>query len=399
MALGPQGLNAANFASGAMPTPQQQAAAQLPLNSKSGQSGPTVNLGDYSGSKLYTARGGPATFDANKYQVGQYSYPSDLMGSLGEYGGNYVIFYINVAEDSKLIKDGQVTVVPDATPRDYGDLAATAQQANLGTVGAVGAAALPAVTTLAVSGELKSKATATTIGTAVAGGLALKNLGAKFSGKKVRLDTAIALHNPNALSTKYTMNYEDDNLQVFGGIVAGTNALKEAAEKSGGSNIMKDLANQGAAAVAAAGLNIPGTAGLSRLTGLAPNPRKEQIFKTVEFRTFQFDYQFYPRDAKEAQNVLNIIYQFKLHMHPEFKDANNFLYIYPSEFDIFYYNGTQENLNINRHTSCVLTDMTVDYSPNGQFTSFADGMPTQINVSLIFKELATLTKEKIQDGL
>ncbi|NDB59816.1 hypothetical protein EB001_15420 [bacterium] len=195
------------------------------------------------------------------------------------------------------------------------------------------------------------------------------------------------------------MNYEDDNLQVFGGIVAGTNALKEAAEKTGGSNIMKDLANQGAAAVAAAGLNIPGTAGLSRLTGLAPNPRKEQIFKTVEFRTFQFDYQFYPRDAKEAQNVLNIIYQFKLHMHPEFKDANNFLYIYPSEFDIFYYNGTQENLNINRHTSCVLTDMTVDYSPNGQFTSFADGMPTQINISLIFKELATLTKEKIQDGL
>lgn len=397
MALGPQGLNAANFASGAMPTPQQQAAARLPL--KSGQSGPTVNLGDYSGSKLYTARGGPATFDANKYQIGQYSYPTDLMSSLGEYGGNYVIFYINVAEDSKLIKDGQVTVVTDATPRDYGDLAATAQQANLGTVGAVGAAALPAVTTLAVSGELKSKATAATIGTAVAGGLALKNLGAKFSGKKVRLDTAIALHNPNALSTKYTMNYEDDNLQVFGGIVAGTNALKEAAEKSGGSNIMKDLANQGAAAIAAAGLNIPGTAGLSRLTGLAPNPRKEQIFKTVEFRTFQFDYQFYPRDAKEAQNVLNIIYQFKLHMHPEFKDANNFLYIYPSEFDIFYYNGTQENLNINRHTSCVLTDMTVDYSPNGQFTSFADGMPTQINISLIFKELATLTKEKIQDGL
>ena len=399
MPLGAQGLNAANFASGAMPTPQQQAAARLPLNSKSEQSGPTVNLGDYSGSKLYTARGGPATFDANKYQIGQYSYPSDLMSSLGEYGGNYVIFYINVAEDSKLIKDGQVTVVTDATPRDYGDLAATAQQANLGTVGAVGAAALPAVTTLAVSGELKSKTTAATIGTAVAGGLALKNLGAKFSGKKVRLDTAIALHNPNALSTKYTVNYEDDNLQVFGGIVAGTNALKEAAEKTGGSNIMKDIANQGAAAVAAAGLNIPGTAGLSRLTGLAPNPRKEQIFKAVEFRTFQFDYQFYPRDAKEAQNVLNIIYQFKLHMHPEFKDANNFLYIYPSEFDIFYYNGTQENLNINRHTSCVLTDMSVDYSPNGQFTSFADGMPTQINVSLMFKELATLTKEKIQDGL
>jgi hypothetical protein len=56
-------------------------------------------------------------------------------------------------------------------------------------------------------------------------------------------------------------------------------------------------------------------------------------------------------------------------------------------------------MNINRHTSCVLTDLSVDYSPNGQFTSFSDGMPTQINISLVFKELATLTKEKIQDGL
>jgi hypothetical protein len=368
-------------------------------NKPAGNNGPSVNLGDYSGSKTYKARGGAGTFDANKYQIENMSYPTDLMGSLGEYGNNYVIFYINVAEDSKLIKDKQVEVVEDSTPRDYGDLAAISQQANLGTVGAVGAAALPAITTLAVSGNLKSKATAATLGTAVAGGLALQNLGATFSGQKKRLKTAIALHTPNTLSTKYTMNYEEDNLDVFGGLVAGTSALKKAAEKKGMSNIMKDLANQGAAAVAAAGLNIPGTAGLSRLTGLAANPRKEQIFKAVEFRVFQFDYQFYPRDAQEAQNVLDIIYQFKLHMHPEFKDANNFLYIYPSEFDIFYYNGTQENLNINRHTSCVLTDLNVDYSPNGQFTSFADGMPTQINISLVFKELATLTKEKIQDGL
>ena len=393
-------ITSANFGSGAMPSVDQaRKSGTTPGLTQTGKKGPSVNLGDYSGSKTYTARGGPATFDANKYQIENMSYPTDLMGSLGEYGGNYVIFYINVAQDSKLIKDKQVEVVEDATPRDYGDLAAISQKANLGTVGAVGAAALPAVTTLAVSGQLKSKATATTLGTAVAGGLALQNLGASFSGQKKRLKTAIALHNPNSLSTKYTMNYEEDNLQIFGGIVAGTNALKKAAEKKGMSNVMKDIANQGAAAVAAAGLSIPGTAGLSRLTGLAPNPRKEQIFKAVEFRTFQFDYQFYPRDAQEAQNVLNIIYQFKLHMHPEFKDANNFLYIYPSEFDIFYYNGTQENMNINRHTSCVLTDMTVDYSPNGQFTAFADGMPTQINISLVFKELATLTKEKIQDGL
>jgi hypothetical protein len=85
-------------------------------------------------------------------------------------------------------------------------------------------------------------------------------------------------------------------------------------------------------------------------------------------------------------------------MHPEYKDTNAFLYVYPSEFDIFYYHGSQENLNVHRHTSCVLTEMNVNYTPQGRFNAFDDGTPAQINMVLTFKELAPLTKERIQDG-
>jgi hypothetical protein len=56
-------------------------------------------------------------------------------------------------------------------------------------------------------------------------------------------------------------------------------------------------------------------------------------------------------------------------------------------------------MNLNRQTSAVLTDMTVNYSPQGQFNTFENGMPTQINITLQFTELSTLTKEKIQDGM
>ena len=96
---------------------------------------------------------------------------------------------------------------------------------------------------------------------------------------------------------------------------------------------------------------------------------------------------------------MNIIQEFKYHMHPEFKDANNFVYIYPSEFDIIYYSNGKENKNLHRHTSCVLTEVNVNYTPNGLFTTFPDGQPTQINVTLSFRELALLTKDKIKDGL
>ena len=95
---------------------------------------------------------------------------------------------------------------------------------------------------------------------------------------------------------------------------------------------------------------------------------------------------------------MKIIKEFKLHMHPEYKESGSFVFVYPSEFDIFYYHKDKENLNIHRHTSCVLKDMSVNYTPNGNFNTFDNGMPTQINVQLTFVEIAFLTKKQIADG-
>ena len=359
------------------------------------------SFGDYSGGTLYNARGGPTDFNKDdKYNISQHSYPSDLMGPLGEYGGNYAIFYINVAVDSKLLKDPSTQTVEDNTPRDNGDLTALSNKFGTTVLGAVAAPAAVGIGGALLTG----KGAAQVAGIAAIGAIGLETVASTFSGAKKRLATAIALHTPNNMSTTYSVNYDEEDTDIYAmGLAAagGTAAAAKALVTEGGSNVagINDGANSVVAAALSQGLKLPGTGGISKITGLAPNPRKEQLFKHVNFRTFTFDYQFYPRDVKEAENVLNIIYQFKYHMHPEFKDANNFLYIYPSEFDIFYYNNGQENMNVNRHTSCVLTDMVVNYSPNGQFTAFANGMPTQINVTLTFKELATLTKEKILDNL
>lgn len=409
-------ISAANFASGAMPSVKDAAkfGTTPGLTTSPTSTAKTSTIQD-GAAQLGVTRGGPATFDSNEYKIDQHSYPSDLMSPLGEYGGNYVIFYINVATDSKILKDPSTEIVKDFTPPQYSDINALASRNQTGVAGALAAPAVIAVGGLALGGGLTTEKTfvdgtttsslsraALGTGAAIlAGGAALEKVtGGNFSGKKTRLKTAIALHTPNTMSTTYSVNYDEENLDVYAMGIIGSAGLEKAIKSKGLSAISADTLTKVSEAGVALGLSkLPGMAGVSKITGLAPNPRKEQIFKHVNFRNFTFDYQFYPRDEKEAQNVLNIIYQFKLHMHPEFKDANNFLYIYPSEFDIFYYNGAQENMNVNRHTSCVLTDMTVNYSPNGQFTAFANGMPTQINMTLTFKELAVLTKETIQDGL
>ena len=351
------------------------------------------------------------TFSQNTYNVTHTQYPIDLFKNDTEYGGNYVIFYINIAQDSKLLKGNTVTTINgNISPRIQSDLVGL----NLsnkqlieatGTAGAfTGAVAGGIFSGNAIRGALKGALLGGVAGIA-ATGVATDNesqLGTQAGRQNKRLDHAIALHIPNQLNINYSMEWQTDETFAFQAAAVSNREIAKAIA----SGTHKDVDNDsrvketlGTIAQSIALSKTPGMAGaLSAATGLAANPKKEQIFKSVNFREFTFDYTFSPRSPEEAQAVRNIIYMFKLHMHPEYKDANNFIFLYPSEFDIYYYQGGKENLNIHRHPSCVLKNMSINYTPNGAFNTFDDGMPTQINVQLQFVELAILTKETIQSN-
>lgn len=346
----------------------------------------------------------PKSFDPNqsKYAVEGYSYPNDLMGNITQYGSNYVLFYINVNEASKMLQNpdaANLTVSIDASERVKKQLAGKEYSA---AISAVAGAATGGAVAGAVAGKLGAGAGAVT--GAVVGGVsttAIATNASGFSRAQKRLKTAIALHVPNQLSIRYGANWGEE--ETFG-MQAAQTGIEIAAALAKSTESIQDKVKTAAKGTSGIVANValtkgPNAAALSAMTGLAPNPMKEQIFKGVDFRTFSVDYSFSPRSAEESRSVLNIIAAFKYHMHPEFKDANNFLFLYPSEFDIVYYHNGAENMNIHRHTSCVLTELSVNYTPNGSFTTFAGGMPTQINITMSFKELTILTKELIAQGL
>ena len=363
----------------------------------------------------------PKSFESNqkKYSVEGYSYPENLMGHMAEYGSNYVLFYINVNQASKMLENptADLTVDIDTSERVKKGLAgkenSTASVVAIQTAtGAIQGAGAGGVLGSALADKLgKGALTGALVGAAVQGGGAgaIAANASGFSRAQKRLKTAIALHVPNQLSIRYGANWSDE--ETFGMQAAqGGIEIAAALAKSAGALFSKDTAAAGAYANSAAkGISAiaasvaltkgPNAGAMSTMSGLAPNPMKEQIFKGIDFRTFSVDYSFSPRNAAESRGVLNIIAAFKYHMHPEYKDANNFLFLYPSEFDIVYYHNGAENMNIHRHTSCVLTEMQVNYTPNGNFTTFAGGMPTQINITMSFKELTILTKELIAQGL
>jgi hypothetical protein len=383
-------------------------------NGLSGSSATGGVLGSYSTSspqsgkpiQAFQPNYSATSFDSSKYSLKGMSYPENLMSS-EEYGNNRVVFYINVSVDSRVIKNGGDTaqVVEGVQRNERGALigqkitsgqaigASTAAGAAGGTViGALGGSAGGG----GVLGAAIGAGTGGVISANVNNGevLPAEEKDVKFQRPQKRLKTAIALYIPNQLNARYSASWGEEDTAAFSALAKGAGEIGRALKGDG------DIKRTGGIALdvlTAAAINMgPMGKEMGIATGLAANPKKEQAFKNVDFRTFSFDYQFAPKSATEAENVLNIIRAFKYHMHPEFKDTTGFLYIYPSEFDIVYYKGTQENLNIHRHTSCVLTEMNVNYTPNGVFSTFANGMPTQINITLTFKELMLLSKELIE---
>ncbi len=83
-------------------------------------------------------------------------------------------------------------------------------------------------------------------------------------------------------------------------------------------------------------------------------------------------------------------------MHPELS-ANKLFFIYPSEFQIAYYYERNENTYFHKFKPCVLESMEVTYGGD-QFSSFYDGVPTEVNMALTFRETEILTKQQIKQG-
>jgi len=142
---------------------------------------------------------------------------------------------------------------------------------------------------------------------------------------------------------------------------------------------------------------------IDKAFGQTLNPYIEVAFNSTGMRTFDYTFKFAPKSRAETDEVKAIIQLFRFHMLPEMKSAAHRYLTLPSTFDIHYMwqNGrttAEENSFYNKIATCVLTNVDINYTPNGQVQSFGDGAPTQIDMSLSFKETEMMTKQHIQEG-
>ena len=227
-----------------------------------------------------------------------------------------------------------------------------------------------------------------------------------------RLDTAIALYMPNAINVTYGSRYLDTEISPLGAaagdigvdILEGRGSFKGALDK-----LQEKLPQEAKRRVITTALQLGDAVGLTGAREAFEINRAEVIadrmelaFKNVNRRNFQYSFKMIPKNETEADEIRKIIYAFKFNMLPEMTSgrAGNTMG-FPNTFDIEYRFLGKDNDYISRVSTCVLETMTVSYGGD-RFKTFAprdDGAPVvETSLTLSFKELELITRERIREG-
>jgi hypothetical protein len=134
----------------------------------------------------------------------------------------------------------------------------------------------------------------------------------------------------------------------------------------------------------------------SRATGSVLNPNLELLFGGVNLRSFTFDFDFAPRNSEESNVVKQIIRIFKQSMAP--KTGSNTtgagLFIQaPNVFLLKYKTGSRDHPYLNKFKPCALTNMGMNYTGSGSYTTYADKTPVHMKLSMSFTELNPIYNE------
>ncbi len=142
---------------------------------------------------------------------------------------------------------------------------------------------------------------------------------------------------------------------------------------------------------------------LSRAGGITFNQNVELLFTGVDLRpAFAFNFDMVPRSASETLTIKNIIKTLKLAMTPNKGSSGSAgagLFITaPRVFNVKYKSGSSNHPFLNRFKTCALQSMSVNFTPDGTYTTYKDATPVHIQMTLQFQELTPIFREDYEEG-
>jgi hypothetical protein len=135
---------------------------------------------------------------------------------------------------------------------------------------------------------------------------------------------------------------------------------------------------------------------LSRTQGAIFNPNMELLFNAPTLRPFNFTFKMSARSDREAKQIIQIIRFFKQGMSPQRSSSNLYLKS-PHTFNINYLyrpkGSDADHPYIGAIKECALQNFVVNYTPEGQYATFHDGVLVSYEIQMTFQELEPIFNE------
>jgi len=235
---------------------------------------------------------------------------------------------------------------------------------------------------------------------------ALAQVGTRNS-KRISIGTVI-LPIPSGISDTSAVTWQQETLKpgdaaaanialttITKGFGEGGKVIGDIAKEIGSPNSNQEVKTAVATAVASAATGI-GAQILTRTTGAIINPNMELLFQGPTLRPFSFTFKMSARNDGEAKTIIKIIRFFQQGMAPQ-KSASNLFLKSPHTFRIRYLHRPKgadaDHPYIGAIKECALQNFTVNYTPEGQYATFYDGVMVSYEMSMSFTELEPVYNE------
>jgi hypothetical protein len=210
---------------------------------------------------------------------------------------------------------------------------------------------------------------------------------------------SVVLPIPNNISDTNSMDWGSDSMNAleaalaaaaFTGITEGIGKGISSFGDSMKAFLGDDTSGKAIGATFAAGaVSGDGAKLLSRAEGAVVNPNLELLFNGPQLRPFNFTFKLAAREKKESEQIIKILNFFKRGSSAIKTESNLFLKA-PHTFGIQYLHmgkGGKDHQFIGRIKECALQSITTNYTPEGQYATFNDGVMVSYQITMQFSEL------------
>ena len=212
----------------------------------------------------------------------------------------------------------------------------------------------------------------------------------------------ISLPIPSNIQDTNVVDWQKDDIDEMQKQLASlTSSAIEGNVSEGVEEVKNNVKKPGTVKAVTEGLKntITGVKAMQREKGAVFNENTELLFNGPGMRSFSFSFRLSPRSAKEAKMVRRIIRTFKESMSA--KKSKQFFFIKaPNTYWISYMSGITKELHpwLNKIKECALTNMTMQYAPDGNYSTFSDGSMTSYMMQLSFKEIEPVFNTDYEEG-